>query len=80
MELRRFKAMNEIHDAAGYFAALEAFDGIPQLQELKSPARERGRVETGGSVLDFGCPFARRVQDDRDRHAGSDFPKDLGAI
>ena len=57
MELRHFKAMNEVHETSGYVAALEAFDGIAQLQELKSLARERGGIHPGGSVLDVGCGF-----------------------
>nr|WP_319386701.1 methyltransferase domain-containing protein [uncultured Roseibium sp.] len=57
MELRHFKAMNEVQDTSGYVAALEAFDSIPQLQELKVLARQRGGIVPGGSVLDIGCGF-----------------------
>jgi SAM-dependent methyltransferase len=37
--------------------ALEAFDGIPELQELKALARERGGFAPRRSVLDVGCGF-----------------------
>lgn len=57
MELRHFKAMNKVHDTSGYVAALEAFDSIPQLRELKVLARQRGGIVPGGSVLDIGCGF-----------------------
>ncbi|WP_421982274.1 methyltransferase domain-containing protein [Roseibium sp.] len=57
MELRHFKAMNKVHDTSGYVTALEAFDSIPQLRELKVLARQRGGIVPGGSVLDIGCGF-----------------------
>ena len=43
--------------STGYVAALEAFDGIPGLQELKTLGRERGGVAPGRSLLDVGCGF-----------------------
>ena len=38
-------------------AALEAFDALPQLQELKVLARERAGIGPGSNVLDVGCGF-----------------------
>ncbi|MBG6206485.1 ubiquinone/menaquinone biosynthesis C-methylase UbiE [Labrenzia sp. EL_126] len=57
MELRHFKSMNQVHETSEYIKALEAFDGIPQLQELKSLAIERTNMAPGKSVLDVGCGF-----------------------
>ena len=42
---------------ASYVAALEAFDAIPEMQELKALARERGGFAPGKSLLDVGCGF-----------------------
>ncbi|MCV0427836.1 MAG: methyltransferase domain-containing protein, partial [Roseibium sp.] len=57
MELRKFKALNDVADTADYIAILEAFDAIPQLQELKELARRRGGIAPGKTVLDIGCGF-----------------------
>ncbi|MES0879559.1 methyltransferase domain-containing protein [Roseibium sp. SCP14] len=57
MELRNFKALNNLADTSDYVAMLEAFDTIPQLRELKEIARERGGIASGKSVLDIGCGF-----------------------
>jgi SAM-dependent methyltransferase len=40
-----------------YVEALEAFDALGELQELKVLARERTRTVPGRSVLDVGCGF-----------------------
>jgi len=58
ISLKKFTAMDEAANVASYVRALEAFDGIAQLQELKAIARERGGVAPGRSVLDVGCGFA----------------------
>ncbi|MEM9635551.1 MAG: methyltransferase domain-containing protein [Pseudomonadota bacterium] len=57
MELRNFKALNDVTDTAEYVAMLEMFDAIPQLQELKELARYRSGIVPGKSVLDVGCGF-----------------------
>lgn len=57
MDLRQFKTMNEVHETSGFIAALEAFDGITQLQELKALARQRTGIADGQAVLDVGCGF-----------------------
>lgn len=57
ISLRRFTAMDRAPDVAAYVAALEAFDAIPELQELKVLGRQRGGVAPGKSVLDVGCGF-----------------------
>ncbi len=58
--LRQFTAAHSV-DTAGnvgsYAAALEAFDRIDELQELKALARTRGGFGPGRSVLDVGCGF-----------------------
>src|SRR5690349_88556 len=40
-----------------YVEALEAFDALGELQELKVLARERTRTIPGRAVLDVGCGF-----------------------
>ena len=57
MELRNFKALNDVADTSDYIAMLEAFDAIPQLRELKEIARQRSGIGNGQSVLDIGCGF-----------------------
>ncbi|WP_421724022.1 methyltransferase domain-containing protein [Bauldia sp.] len=55
ISLHRFTAMDKAPDTSGYIRALEAFDAIPQLQELK--AIERREVSPGNKLLDVGCGF-----------------------
>lgn len=57
LTLRQFTAVDQAADVSAYVAALEAFDGIEQLQELKVLARERGGFAPGRSILDVGCGF-----------------------
>jgi SAM-dependent methyltransferase len=57
ISLSQFKAMDRAANVPAYVAALEAFDAIPELQELKVLGRERGGVASGRSVLDVGCGF-----------------------
>ena len=57
LSLKQFTAVDQAADVPAYVAALEAFDGIEQLQELKALARERGGFARGRSVLDVGCGF-----------------------
>lgn len=55
LSLNAFTAIDETGQAATYIAALEAFDRIDQLQELKSI--ERQMVGPGSAILDVGCGF-----------------------
>lgn len=57
LTLSRFTDLDKAADPDAYFAALEAFDGIAELQELKALGAERGGVAAGRSVLDVGCGF-----------------------
>jgi len=57
ISLSQFKAMDAAADVPAYVEALEAFDAIPELQELKALGRERGGIAPGTSVLDVGCGF-----------------------
>ncbi len=49
--------MDGAADVPAHVEALEAFDAIPELQELKTLGRERGGIAPGRSVPDVGCGF-----------------------
>jgi SAM-dependent methyltransferase len=55
--LRQFTALDKAPDVVSYIRALEAFDGIAQLQELKSISLGRAELARGCSILDVGCGF-----------------------
>jgi SAM-dependent methyltransferase len=58
--LKQFSAEHSVDTAtrlSSYIDALEAFDGIEQLQELKACERERIKFAQGNSLLDVGCGF-----------------------
>ena len=57
VQLHAFTNLDRSPSIKPYIAALEAFDALPQLQELKSLARARARIGTGSTVLDVGCGF-----------------------
>jgi SAM-dependent methyltransferase len=57
ISLRGFTEVDHAGAFAAYVAALEAFDGLDQLQELKALARERTGTAPSRSVLDVGCGF-----------------------
>jgi len=57
VQLHAFTNLDRAPSIAPYVAALEAFDALPQLQELKVLARERARIGDGTTVLDVGCGF-----------------------
>lgn len=57
VQLHAFTDLDRAPSIAPYVAALEAFDALPQLQELKVLARERARIGDGTTVLDVGCGF-----------------------
>ncbi len=56
-KLNQFTAIDAADDQNQYIAALEAFDRIAELQELKQWARELGAVAQADSILDVGCGF-----------------------
>jgi len=55
VDLHAFTNLDQEQSVALYSAALEVFDALPQLQELKALAR--ARIRRGDSVLDVGCGF-----------------------
>lgn len=55
LSLKSFTALDRVQDVGTYVRALEAFDEIPQLQELKRIARDM--IRPGTSLLDVGCGF-----------------------
>jgi SAM-dependent methyltransferase len=57
LSLKQFTAIDKAPDESAYVTALEAFDGIEQLQELKALGRERGGFAPGRRLLDVGCGF-----------------------
>jgi SAM-dependent methyltransferase len=71
LSLRQFTDPDDAPEIDTYVQALEAFDRLPQLQELKHLAIERTGTGPGRRVLDVGCGFgleslrlARLVQPD----------------
>jgi ubiquinone/menaquinone biosynthesis C-methylase UbiE len=57
VQLHAFSDVDRAPSIAPYVAALEAFDALPQLQELKKLAREKAGLGPGVTVLDIGCGF-----------------------
>ena len=57
LSLKQFVDMDRSGHVSSYVAALEAFDAIPQMQELRALGRERSGVAAGRRVLDVGCGF-----------------------
>ena len=57
VQLHAFTNLDRAPSIEPYVAALEAFDALPQLQELKVLARERARIGDGAKVFDVGCGF-----------------------
>lgn len=57
ISLREFRSLDAASDPDRYIRALEAFDGIAQIQELKNIARQRAGLAPGQRVLDAGCGF-----------------------
>lgn len=62
LNLQQFAAIDETANPETYIAALEAFDGAEQLQELKALARDLGRLAAGKRVLDVGCGFGLETE------------------
>lgn len=84
ISLKSFTALDRVGDVEAYIRALEAFDEIPQLQELKRIARDM--VRPGASVLDVGCGFGletvrlARIVSQGGRVAGIDKSEDFIAV
>lgn len=57
VQLHAFTNLDHAASIQPYVAALEAFDALPQLQELKVLARKRAQIGDGTAVLDVGCGF-----------------------
>lgn len=84
ISLKSFTALDRVGDVEAYIRALEAFDEIPQLQQLKRIARDM--VRPGASVLDVGCGFGletvrlARIVGQAGRVAGIDKSADFIAV
>lgn len=57
VQLHAFTDVDRAPNIHTYLAALEAFDALTQIQELKSLSRERAGIGPGSVVLDVGCGF-----------------------
>jgi SAM-dependent methyltransferase len=57
VRLHAFTDLDRAPSIKPYVAALEAFDALTQLQELKALARQRAGIGPGKGVLDVGCGF-----------------------
>lgn len=55
--LEKFTNLNTEDSQSAYVEALEAFDSIGQLQELKQLALQWGNLKPDTSLLDIGCGF-----------------------
>lgn len=60
LSLNAFTAIDAVGQVPTYIEALQAFDQIPQLQELKEI--ERAQLNPGSSVLDIGCGFGLETE------------------
>jgi SAM-dependent methyltransferase len=57
ISLHEFTDLDATAELGTYVAALEAFDRLPLLHELKALAIQRTRTGPGARVLDVGCGF-----------------------
>jgi ubiquinone/menaquinone biosynthesis C-methylase UbiE len=57
ISLRGFTSASHGIEVSSFISALESFDGLEQLQELKALAHERTGIRAGARVLDVGCGF-----------------------
>jgi hypothetical protein len=57
ISLKGFTSASHGTDFAAYTSALESFDRLEQLQELKALGRERTGIGPGARVLEVGCGF-----------------------
>ena len=57
ISLKGFASASHGVEFAAYISALEAFDGLEQLRELKALGREYAGIGPGAHVLEAGCGF-----------------------
>jgi SAM-dependent methyltransferase len=57
ISLRGFESASHGTEFSSYISALESFDRLEQLQELKALGHERTGINAGAQVLDVGCGF-----------------------
>jgi SAM-dependent methyltransferase len=57
ISLKGFEAVSHGTEFSSYISALESFDRLEQLQELKALGHERTGIHAGAHVLDAGCGF-----------------------
>ena len=57
ISLKGFESASHGTEFSSYISALESFDRIEQLQELKALGHERTGINAGAHVLDVGCGF-----------------------
>ena len=57
ISLKGFTSASHGTDFAAYISALESFDRLEQLQELKVLGREYASIRPGAHVLEVGCGF-----------------------
>lgn len=57
VSLKGFEAASHGTEFSTYISALESFDRLEQLQELKALGHERTGIHAGAHVLDAGCGF-----------------------
>jgi SAM-dependent methyltransferase len=57
ISLKGFEAASHGTEFSSYISALESFDRLEQLQELKSLGLERTGINAGARVLEVGCGF-----------------------
>ena len=62
VSVTQFQAIDEAEDFTVYLRALEAFDGIAELQELKAASRQFILNRPCRSLLDVGCGFGLETQ------------------
>jgi ubiquinone/menaquinone biosynthesis C-methylase UbiE len=57
ISLKEFVSASHGTEFSSYISALESFDRLEQLQELKALGHERTGIHDGARVLDVGCGF-----------------------
>src|SRR3984885_5520195 len=57
ISLKGFVAASHGTESSSYVSALESFDRLEQMQELKALGHERTGIHPGAHVLDVGCGF-----------------------
>jgi SAM-dependent methyltransferase len=57
ISLKGFEAASHGTEFSSYVSALESFDRLDQLQELKALGHERTGIHAGAHVLEVGCGF-----------------------